>query len=363
MPNKTLCILRLLLTVGPSSAPYNQFSLPVSDRQHITICSYFKTYTPIPKSITLFEGNGTLRGCFQALRAALDSQRYDVVHIHMPHIGLPFLITDLSRRRKLLNRAVYTVHTSYPNLRLKHKLMLIPIFALVRKVVFCSRASLASFPGFLRWFAGDRVTVVQNGVDIERIDQALERSRQSPKDGGFKVVTVGRLIELKDPMSILRAFQLSDDGSGKLVFIGEGALRPQLISASKELGLANRVEVMGLISRDRVYEYLAGADLFVSASVVEGLPVSVLEAMACRCPVVLSDILPHQEIVRDVALPLVPVRDVMGFAREIERFRQMTPDGRKTVGERCRKLVEERFSLPVMLNRYEDIYTQIQDVD
>jgi glycosyltransferase involved in cell wall biosynthesis len=84
--------------------------------------------------------------------------------------------------------------------------------------------------------------------------------------------------------------------------------------------------------------------------------------MACRCPVILSDIPPHREIAEGVDfIPLIQPDDVAGFAREIRRFREMSPVERAGIGGKCRKLVEEQFSLEAMHTGYEVIYTQIID--
>ncbi len=82
--------------------------------------------------------------------------------------------------------------------------------------------------------------------------------------------------------------------------------------------------------------------------------------MACRCPVLLSDIPPHREIAEGVDfIPLVQTEDVAGFAREIKKFREMTPSQRAAIGEKCRKLVEDRFSLPAMHAGYAEVYSEI----
>jgi hypothetical protein len=72
--------------------------------------------------------------------------------------------------------------------------------------------------------------------------------------------------------------------------------------------------------------------------------VAVIEAMAAGCPVVLSDI-PHHREVADGAdfVPFVRTGDVGGFAREIERFRSMSPEERRAIGLEGRKLVSGRF--------------------
>jgi glycosyltransferase involved in cell wall biosynthesis len=87
------------------------------------------------------------------------------------------------------------------------------------------------------------------------------------------------------------------------------------------------------------------------------MPVAVLEAMACGCPVVLSDIQPLREIARGaVFIPLLDPDDRAGFAREIERFRRMTSEERRAIGRRCRELVHSRFSIADMHSTLSTVY-------
>ena len=146
----------------------------------------------------------------------------------------------------------------------------------------------------------------------------------------------------------------------KMVFIGEGDLRGELLAELESFSLGKQVELTGLIPRNRVYEYLTGADLFISISQGEGLPVAVLEAMACRCLVILSDIPPHREIADGTDfIPLIHPNDVAGLAQEIKRIRHMSPTDRAEIGEKNRRLVEDRFSLTTMHKRYEEVYAQM----
>ena len=75
-----LSILRIILAVTETSAPYNQFCLSWADKHDITICTYFASDITPPKTITLFEGNGSLTGFFRILKAALDAKEYDIIH-------------------------------------------------------------------------------------------------------------------------------------------------------------------------------------------------------------------------------------------------------------------------------------------
>jgi glycosyltransferase involved in cell wall biosynthesis len=358
--NRPLRILHIILALRPTNGQYNEHCLPMLNKRDITICTYFKSDITPPAGITLFDGDNSLSGFYRASRAALLAQEYDIIHVHTPHAGILLLMTLLitGLYRRLKPSTVHTVQNSYQNFKLRNKLLFIPSFLYFERLVFCSGASYESFPWIFKWFAGNRMHVVQNAVDLERIDRITSAARVTNPDH-FTIATVG-LIEMKNPLTVLEAFRQCHDEAGKLVFMGEGNLRPLLAQEVEKAGLQNQVKMTGMIERDSVFEYFMQVDLFVSASWGEGLPVAVLEAMACRRPVILSDIPPHREIAEGADfIALIRPNDVAGFAREIKKFKEMTASERAMIGQQCRKLIEERFSLPAMHAGYEEIYAQI----
>lgn len=363
--NRPLNILHVT-RVSETSMPYNEHCLSLADKRHITICTYFISRTRPSAEITLFEGDNSLRGFFRALRAALAAREYDVIHVHAPHTAvlLPLATVLYGVYRRLLPSMVVTVHNSYQSFRFRHRLMLISAFAFFQRVVCCSQASLGSFPVLYKWLAGSRLCAIQNGVDLDRIDRILGNKPHKASNGQFTVMTVGRLIRIKNLLTVLNAFQRGADPAGRLVFIGEGNLGEELFTKTIESGLEKQVEFTGLISRDKVYEKLARAALFISASRGEGLPVAALEAMACRCPVILSDIPPHREIAAGAGfIPLIPPDDVAGFTREITQFQRLPEAERIAIGEKCRTWVKERFSLKSMHEKYMELYMQMLDYE
>jgi glycosyltransferase involved in cell wall biosynthesis len=362
--DKKLSILHIVLSIGETNTTYNEHSLPVAEERDITMCTYFKSDITPPRTINLFEGNGSLRGFFRILNAAMNAKEYDIIHVHSPHVGFLFLIFTLFAHRKAISYSVITIHDSYPNYKLRNRLLLIPVFATFQRVICCGQASLDSFPAFYKWLAGARLSVIQNGLDIKRIDRIAENMKQKPiQTSDFTIVAIGRLVDIKNPFSTINAFQRSIDQankSGHLVYIGDGPLRNSLLRKIRESGNKDHIEFTGLVPREKVFEYLFKADLFISTSKGEGLPVSVLEAMTCRCPVILSDIPPHREIANGVdIIPLVKPDDIEGFAREINKIRELSVSTRAMLGQKCRKLVEERFRLDAMHAEYEKAYCQI----
>lgn len=358
--NRPLHVLHVILALTPTNCQYNEHCLPMLSRRDITICTYFRSKITPPAGITLFDGNSTVTGFFRAARAALRAGEYDVIHVHTPHAGILMLIALLMTGlfRKCMPITVHTVHNSFQNYKWRNKLMFVPSFIAYRKLVFCSHASYVSFPALLKWLGGNRLHVVQNAVDLDRIDRITNREQTRPAEQ-FTVATVG-LIPLKNPFTVLEAFCQADDQQSRLFVLGDGPLRPKLAQAIETAGLHNQVTLTGLVERDRVFAYFKQADVFISASWGEGLPVAVMEAMACGRPVILSDIPPHREIAEGADwIPLVRPDDAGGFARELKRLSAMSAAERARIGQQCRALIEERFSLPAMHAGYETVYAQI----
>ena len=358
-----LSILHIVLSIGETNAAYNEHCLPLADERDITICTYFRSDITPPANIRFYPGNGSIRGFLHILRTVLAAKDYDVIHVHSPHLGILFLIaTWVGSYRQFARSAVITVHDSYTNYKLRNRLMFLPIFASFPRIVCCSQASFKSFPALYKWIAGDRLGVVQNGLDIARVDRIAReiRNNMPVQTGDFIAVAISRLVDVKNPFAVLSAFQQGRDQNSRLTYIGDGSLWQALTTKSRELGLDSQVKFTGLIPREKVFEHLLNADLFLSTSRGEGLPIAVLEAMACCRPVLLSDIPPHREIAESVDfIPLIQPDDVAGFAREIKRFKEMSVSERSKIGQQCKKLVEKRFSLDVMHAGYQEIYTQV----
>ena len=256
---------------------------------------------------------------------------------------------------------MFTLHTSWPNVRRRNRLLLFVVAALFPVFVACGEASAASLPPTLRRLVR-RLEVVPNGVDVERIDRVLEGATVDAPPSGRAglVVSVGRLIGIKDPATVVAAFVRAARPEDRLVMVGEGELLSSLELYARRLPGEGGVFFTGLVPREEVHETLHRADVFVSASTVEGLPVAVLEAMVCRCLVVLSDIPAHREIAsRTPSAQLVAPGDVAGFAGAIRRTADMRPAARLRAGEELRSCAVQHYSVRRMNVAYGHLYASI----
>jgi glycosyltransferase involved in cell wall biosynthesis len=352
-----LRVLHVVVQAGPTNSQWNEHCLPAADEHRITVCSLFPATVAPDARIRRLEGDGTVLGALQVLRAALREDRHDVIHVHAPASAALLLGAALLEHRRVDN-VLFTLHNSWPNLRRRNQLLATIALAAFPLVVACSDSAAASIPAAVRRVARRPVGAVPNGVDVERVVRAGRDARMAEERGaGVTVMNVGRLIPVKDHLTLLRAFAAGAGPDDRLVIVGEGPLRAELARAITSLGVADRVTMPGLLPRDEVYRMLAEADLYVSPSRGEGLPVSVLEALAAGLPAVLSDIAPHREVAAATAAALlVPVGDPAVLAGAIGRLRALSAEQRAALGHGARQAVTDRFSVRTMHERYRRVY-------
>lgn len=139
-----------------------------------------------------------------------------------------------------------------------------------------------------------KIGFVRNGIDLEKITQGLSNvSRQSLgiTENAIVLVFCGYLSKRKNVKFICDAFKNVERHDINLIVLGDGEQLEYVKDCSK---VDNRIKAIGRISN--VYDYLQISDIFVSASLSEGLPLAVMEGMACGLPALLSDIDSHMEI-------------------------------------------------------------------
>jgi glycosyltransferase involved in cell wall biosynthesis len=198
----------------------------------------------------------------------------------------------------------------------------------------------------------ERTTVViRNGVDPGGFRAGEAHS------GRPRIVTVGRLQAPKDAVTLVRALAGLRGRSFEALLVGDGPDRPAVEEEVRRLGLESAVELLG--ERDDVPELLGTADVFVLSSNSEGLPLSILEAMAAGLPVVASNVGGVAEVVVDGATGLlVPPGDAQRLAAAIERLLE-DPVLRRRLGEAGRIRVAEHFDLAAVHQAHLDLYRRV----
>ena len=214
-----------------------------------------------------------------------------------------------------------------------------------------------------------RVQQIYNGVDVERFCACLGQSPTATPVArstaeGFVIGTIGRLSAVKDQASLLHAFaQLRDSlpaerfAQLRLVIIGSGPLADELQQLAEALGIGAQLWLAG--AREDIEAQLRRIDLFVLPSLAEGIPVTVLEAMACSRPVVAAAVGGVPELVVDgVTGTLVPAADSQALANALTEYID-APQLCRRHGEAGRERVVEHFSLERMVDDYRNLYDEL----
>jgi glycosyltransferase involved in cell wall biosynthesis len=193
------------------------------------------------------------------------------------------------------------------------------------------------------------VCTVPNGIDLERFPLA-------GSDPSGPAVFVGRLVADKGLATLLRAARAvaAARPTFRLAIAGDGPCAADLRALAADLGLAGVVDFLGAV-RD-VPGLLARGSLFVLPSLTEGMPLTVLEAMARGLPVVATSVGGTPEAVADGETGLlVPPGDAAALAGAVLRL-HADPERARQMGLAGRRRAEARFDVRRMVSAYEALY-------
>ena len=203
-------------------------------------------------------------------------------------------------------------------------------------------------------------TYVDSDVFFPPSSEERQQSRYSLcEEFGFAhddpiFVTVGRLSGQKNPQLMVDAFMAlsKSNSNARLLFVGDGNLRQAVDALIAKYDLENRILVAGIRGSDKVATYLKGADVFVLSSGYEGMPMCVLEALACGLPVASTDV---GEVARVVSPgvngELVSVHEPEQLAHAMEKCLRNVEKYR---GEPCTDAIQDFLPEKVLKPIYEN---------
>ncbi len=205
----------------------------------------------------------------------------------------------------------------------------------------------------------NKVKVVQNAVNVQdfchKTDANLLKYELKHNEDKRVVLTVARMDKLKGHKYLIEAAPLVPDAI--FLLAGDGPERAKMEERARELGVADRVVFLG--SRNDIPELLSACDVFILPSILEGLPLSILEAMSASKPVIATDIGGTNEIIIDGENGLlVPPGDSKALA---EKIKLLLSD--KSLAKRLAVSGKERvlreFSTEIMIERITNIYRDV----
>lgn len=210
-----------------------------------------------------------------------------------------------------------------------------------------------------------KVVYIENGIDVAAFN--LPRAAPRPHLGSFAppgtllIGNVARLDKVKDQAGLIAAFKLLRETAGhadcRLIIAGEGPQRNELERQIIQLGLVETVRLLG--NRADVAELLGECDVFVLSSIAEGMPVTLLEAMAARLPIVATDVGGVGSVVEaGITGTLVPAGDPRALAAALSAY-AADETLRRQHGDAGYARVIAQFGLKAMVTAYVSLYDDL----
>ena len=292
---KTVALLCLKYEGGlpPISGPF--FGL--DSAKYRKICIYLKKGSNAPNPVEEKGCRAFYVSSLQAFRLfnfvaiwklsrILRAERVDILHCHRHQATVYGAIAaKIAKTRVVLSH----IHGLNRSKNPRRKFINLLVLRWVKRIIAVSELSRQDVIKCNRHVKPEQVVCLNNSIDCKRFSE-VSVSRYEIRDipgigrDEFVFGTVGRLVPTKGLPFLLKAFALTRRrvGRGKLIVVGDGRMRDELKDFADELGLADHVHFLGY--RKDVEKLLRAMDVFVLASIAEGMPGALLEAMAAGVP-------------------------------------------------------------------------------
>lgn len=202
-----------------------------------------------------------------------------------------------------------------------------------------------------------QVAVIPNGVDVQKYSPGYSQFKQELKADRLFVYQ-GRIAMEKNVEALLKAWKQADLGPGcKLAIVGDGPLAPSLQGYA---GAEHNVIWLGYVADEqRRIEILRGADVFILPSLVEGLSLSLLEAMACGLACIATDVGADGEVLAEGAGVVLSAQGVTTQLKTLLPLFKDQPEFTTLLGRKARQRVLDRYTLSRNISQLELMYEEI----
>jgi len=280
--------------------------------------------------------------CYLSLRKLLKAHSFDVVHLHSSKAGAIGSFWSFTTRKK---NVVYTPN-AVSFLRTDVSKIKIKLFKFIEKCIYRSGVNIVScsqseYDTYKK--AGIETRIIKNGVTI---DKHTSKSI-SKNESHFKIVVNGKITTQKNPELVNSiAEHFKNDPSISFYWIGDGELKNMLDTTY--------VNVLGWCTKEQVYQELETADLYLSASLWEGLPLSCIEAMSFKLPLLLSNCPGNVDVVEHELNGYIfeTGQEAIAVINELKN----NPEKRQKMSEQS-QLMYEKFSHHKCAGEYRKLYS------
>lgn len=292
----------------------------------------------------------------KAVELAAKSEKTDVVHCHQAFVSsIAGLLIYYIKRTPF----IITCHGSDIRIMKKNPLIkLVQRIALSRaSYITCVSKDVATILEREYRVPKNRITVIPNGYDVDFINRAKQETATDSNRQGAKLVFVGSLRSAKSPQTLFEGFKrvLRRGLDIQLYVVGDGPLRPRLEQYCVNNSLVTKVSFLGTLPHEKALKVIATSTIFINTSIEEGLPTSLVEAMALGKPVIATAVGGIPEVVKDgINGVLVPPESSEHVAKALERL-LTDPELRRKLGEAAAESVKD-YTWGKIAEKYEIMY-------
>ena len=205
----------------------------------------------------------------------------------------------------------------------------------------------------------DKIMVIPNGIDSSSYQQFSTEGVTDVTSIGQNAVFVGRLVFYKNIQTVIRAFRkvIEVIPNAKLVIIGDGPFKEELIKEASPI--TENVIFTQRISHDDKLKRIAESSFMVFPSLIEGFGIAIIEAFACKKPVLASDIRPMSDIVKDdYSGFLISPFDEEKWANKMIYLFSNTKQ-QKRMGENAYHEFQHKYEIDSIIKEYEKLYERV----
>lgn len=330
------------------------------------VIPYCDIYYNIP-----FERNplkpGNLKA-YKELKHIIDEGEYDIIHCHTP-VGAMLTRLAAKQARKQGTKVFYTAHGFhfYKGAPAINWILYYPVEKwLSRYTDVLITINKEDYERAKTFKAGKVCYVPGVGIDLKKFNAGYVNKEQKRKEIGvsaddFVLLSVGELIPRKNHEIVIRALsvlkQLDKLNHIEYVICGRGAYETDLRKLAEGLDVADHVHFLGY--RNDISEICNCADLFVFMSHQEGLPVALMEAMACGLPAVCSNIRGNTDLIEDGVTGLLANNTPEEVAQSISKMKSDTALRNRVASAALQKI--KQFDLSSVEDEMSKIYGGIRN--
>lgn len=296
---------------------------------------------------------------YKQLKKLIQENNYDIIHCHTPVAGV---LTRLAARKNKNTTVIYTAHGFhfFKGAPLLNWLIYYPVERFCArytdKLITINKEDYERAKQFKLRKHGKVYYVAGVGIDLDKIENIKVDIKKKKTELGIQentpvLLSVGELNKNKNHETVLQALSKLKDKNFIYLICGRGVLKEYLERKIQELHLENKAKLLGY--RNDVIEILKIADLFIFPSKREGLPISVIEAMVCKLPVIASNVRGNRDLISEANL--FEPNDVKVLVKLIEKqLDYIESDKHKKVEYKD----IEKYSLQNVLKQMAEIYEE-----